>query len=161
MDIGRRLWRATIWHPDAIPASEGELARDVKRWVLPPFDMLIIFGSYLGLHGGMPNLAIVYNDAVSHAASIAVLVFAVACLIGVSFPHLWALELSAKVGLVTVLITYTILLFALAAWEYPARGFISGAMAAVTVLPVWRIVWLGREERHRRARRELGLTEGA
>lgn len=146
----RALWEASIWHPDAIPPSEGELARDVKRWVLPTLDALLILGSVLGLHGGMPTFAIVYNAAVSQAASVAVLLFAVGCLVGIAFPRLWVLELASKCGLTFVLLTYAVLLLALATGEYPARGFVAGVTAAVTVLPVWRIVWLGREYRRRR-----------
>lgn len=149
------LGRASIWHPDAIPASEGELARDVKRWVLPPLDAALIIGSILGLNGGMPSLAIVYNDAVSSAAAVAVLVFAVGCLIGVSFPRLWVLEMASKCGLVFVLVTYATLLLGLAAGGHESRGFVAGVTAAVSIVPLWRIVWLGREYRRRKARDRL------
>lgn len=149
-----RLGRASIWHPDAIPASEGELARDVKRWVLPPLDALLILGSWRGVSGGMPSLAIVYNETISTAAAVGVLAFSIGCLIGVSFPRFWVLEMIAKCGLVFVLITYALLLFGLAITGDDGRGFIAGVAAGCAVLPFWRIVWLGREHRRRvRARR--------
>lgn len=145
----RRIGRATIWHPDAIPASEGELARDVKRWVLPMIDAFLIIGSALGLSGGMPSIAIVYNPAVSSTAAVFVLLFAVGCLIGISFPRLWIVEMMSKCGLAFVLLTYAGLLFGLAITESESRGFVAGVTAACAVVPVWRIIWLGREHRRR------------
>lgn len=150
--VARRLWRATIWHPDAIPESEGEIARDVKRWVLPVLDLWIIVGSTLGIRGGMPTFAIVYNEAVSQAASIVLLVSAIMSLVGVAFPRLWIVEFASKCVLCFVLLVYAALILALAVSEYPARGLIAGVCAGVSVLPVARIIWLGREHRRRAAR---------
>lgn len=149
----RRLFRASIWHPRAIPITEGELARDVKRWVLPPIDTILIIGSILAIHNGMPTFAIVYNALVSHASAIAVLVFSVGCLVGVSFPRLWVLELLSKCGLAFVLITYAVLLFARVLVGDSTGGFVAAVSAALAVVPVWRIVWLGREYRRRAGRR--------
>lgn len=149
----RRLFRASIWHPSAIPITEGELARDVKRWVLPTIDTLLILGSILAIHNGMPTFAVVYNAIVSHVSAIAVLVFSVGCLIGVSFPRLWALELIAKCGLAFVLITYSLLLIARVLVGDSTGGFVASGFAALAVVPIWRIVWLGREFRRREGRR--------
>lgn len=143
-----RIWPHLIWHPDAIPASEGELARDVKRWVLPTIDALLILGCILGLRGGMPTVTTVYNGVVAQVAIIALLVCAVACLLGVSVPRWWALEMVAKIGLAFVLLTYAIMLLVIAS-QAPTRGVIAGVTAAAAVVPIWRIVWLGREHRRR------------
>jgi len=151
----RWLYERSIWHPDAIPEDEGEVARDLKRWVLPVVDFFLIVGSYLGLNGGLPTFAIVYNHTVAAVLSGAVLLFAIGCLFGISFPRLWALELSAKCGLAFVLLTYALFLLVLAAGEYPARGFVAGVTAALSVVIVGRIVWLCREERRRRIQREI------
>ena len=150
----RSLWLASIWHPDAIPASEGEYARDVKRWVLPTIDLLLILGSFFGMSGGMPTVLIVYNECVSRTAAALVLAFAVGCLVGVAFPRLWALEFAAKCGLVFILLTYALLATGLSASGDQGRWFISGAVAAAAVAPVWRIIWLGRERRRRIASKE-------
>lgn len=150
----RWLARQTIWHPGAIPESEGEVGRDIKRWVLPTIDLLLIVGGILGLRGGLPTFAVIYNQAVATAASGAVLALASLCLIGVAFPRLWLIELTAKCGLALVLVTYSILLLALAAAEAGTRGFVAGVSAALCTIIVWRIVWLGRERRRRAARRQ-------
>lgn len=143
--------RASIWHRDAIPASEGEAAREVKRYVLPIIDALIIFGCLLGRDGGLPTFAIVYGPVVAVVASHAVLLFAIGCLVGVAFPRLWVLELSSKCGLAVVLLTYALLMFDLATGDYPARGFVSGVCAAICTVLGWRIIWLSRDYRRRRA----------
>ena len=149
MNVLLAIARASIWAPGAIPAHEGELARDVKRWVLPPFDALLILGSALGLSGGMPSLMIVYNEAVSSASAVAVLAFSIGCLLGISFPRWWLLEMLSKCGLVFILATYALMLFGLAFAGSEARGFVAGVTAACAVLPTWRILWLGREHRRR------------
>lgn len=145
----RRLARASIWHPDAVPESEGDVARDLKRWVLPAVDALLILGSVLALAGGMPSVVVVYNPVVSDLAAVAVLTFSIGCLVGVAFPRWWVLEILAKCGLSFVLLTYSALMFSLAFAGEGARGFSAGVCAACAVLPVCRIVWLGREYRKR------------
>jgi hypothetical protein len=146
----RRIGRATIWHPAAIPPHEGEVAREVKRYLLPGIDLALIIGAVRGIHGGMPTFALVFNDTASYIGAIAVLVFSVGCLIGVSFPRLWLLELASKCGLGLVLASYGVLLMAAAAGEYPARGIVGGACSGVAAVIVWRVFWLAREWRRRR-----------
>lgn len=158
----RALWGASIWHPDAIPDSEGEVARDLKRWVLPTIDGLLIIGSILGLMGGMPTLAIVYSDTVGNVAAVAVLLFSVGCLVGVSFPALWALEATAKSGLAFVLLLYGAMLL-VRALSGAETGFIAFVTAALSAVPVARIIWLGREYRRRRLLEQAAmlLAKGA
>lgn len=150
----RGLFRATIWAPGAIPITEGELARDVKRWVLPTIDGILIVGSLLAVFNGLPSFAIFYNAVVSHVSALSVLSFSIGCLVGVSFPRLWWLELIAKCGLAFVLITYAVLLFGRVLVGDSTGGFVSAVSAALAVVPVWRIVWLGREFRRREGRRK-------
>ncbi|WP_405373442.1 MULTISPECIES: hypothetical protein [unclassified Microbacterium] len=152
----RRLFGASIWAPGAISITEGEIARDVKRWVLPPIDLILIVGSLMAVFNGLPTFAVVYNAAVSHAASLAVLVFSVGCLVGVSFPRLWALELISKCGLAFVLITYGLLIVGRVLVGDSSGGFVGGISSALAVVPVWRIVWLGREYRRRKSRGTRG-----
>lgn len=155
MRLLHALWRACIWHPDAIPESEGEVARDVKRSLLPLIDLALIIGAIRGIHGGMPTFALVFNDTASYIAAVAVLVFAVGCLVGVSLPRLWLLEFISKCGLGIVLASYGLLLLVAAAGEYPARGIVGGACLGVAVVITWRVFWLAREWRRRRDAEEV------
>lgn len=145
--------RASIWHRHAIPASEGEASREVKQYVLPAIDVLLIVGCLLGLDGGLPTFTIVYGPVIAGIATHLVLMFAVGCLIGVAFPRMWVLELVCKCGLAVMLMTYALLLFNLSTGPSPARGFVSGVCAAVCVVLAWRIIWLSRDFRRRRATR--------
>jgi hypothetical protein len=146
---GTAIGRRSIWHRDAIPITEGELARDVKRWVLPVVDVLFILASISGLVRGMPSFEVVYSETVSNVAAVLILAASIACLVGVSFPRLWRLELVGKMALAFVLLTYAALLVFLSVGG-SARGFVAGVCAASVVLPLWRIVWLGREYRRRK-----------
>ena len=147
----RALWRASIWHPEAVPPYEGEIASDVKRGLLPVFDVVLIATAVLALRGGMPTFAIVYGDAVSDAASWALLVVAATCLVGVAFPRLWLVETIAKTALLLLLSGYGAVLILSAALADPARGFVGGVTLAASLIPVWRLVWLGRDYRRRKA----------
>lgn len=153
MTLLRTIGRATIWHRNAIPPHEGEIARDVKRWLLPALDIALIIGAFRGIHGGMPTFALVFNDTASYVGAVAVLAFAIGCLVGVSFPRLWLLELISKCGLGFILATYGVLLMVAAAGEYPARGIVAGACSGVAIVILWRVFWLAREWRRRRAAR--------
>lgn len=146
---GRTIGRQTIWAPGAIDITEGELARDIKRGVLPIVDVLFILASVFGLAGGMPSFEVVYSAAVSHVAAVSILIASIACLVGISFPRLWRVEFAGKCALAFVLITYAGLLTILSVGG-SARGFIAGVCAASIVLPIGRILWLGREYRRRR-----------
>ncbi|MFD5599911.1 hypothetical protein ACFWHR_07615 [Leucobacter sp. NPDC058333] len=145
-----RLWRASIWHPDAIPEGEGKVAADVKRTLLPFYDLVLIGAALLAIRGGMPTFVIVYNDAVSGSAAWSLLGAASLCLIGVAFPRLWRLEAAAKITLTTILLVYGVMLLGSSVTE-PARGFVGGLTIAVCLLPVSRILWLGDEYRKRKA----------
>lgn len=155
-----RLWSATIWAPDAIPASEGELARDVKRWVLPTFDLVLIGAAVLALYGGLPSLALVTARPIATVAAWALLVVVATCLVGVAFPKLWLVEFVGKCALIFMLLTYGLIALILAVIYDPNRSFMAGLSIATSVLPICRVVWLGRERRRRReGRRRAHLRE--
>lgn len=145
---GSRLFRASIWAPGAIPASEGQLARDLKRVILPLYDLGLIVCAVLALRGGLPSFAIVYPLSVSQFSSVALLLIAVLCLVGISFPHLWKLEAISKSALLAFQFSYAIVLFGLSV-ENPARGYVGGLAFVLMILPIWRLVILRRERKKR------------
>lgn len=155
----QRLRRSTIWHPDAIPAAEGELARDMKRWVLPTFDLVLIGAALLALYGGLPTFALVYATPVAIMAAWALLAVALTCLVGISFPRLWLVELIGKCGLILLLVPYGVIALVVAVLAHPNRSFLAGLALSAAILPLWRVVWLGREWRRRRARELLERQE--
>lgn len=145
----KQLLRPTIWDSDAIHPLEGQLACDVKRWMLPVFDAILIATSILAVRGGMPTFEIVYNSTVSQVAAWVFLVASITCLIGISIPKLWLLETAGKLVLLAVLLGYGFVLM-LSSFEDPDRGFVGGVTLAACLVPIWRIVWLGREWRRRK-----------
>lgn len=147
--FAKRILRASIWARGAVPASEGRAASDVKRGLLPAFDLVLIGAAILAIRGGMPSFAIIYNDTVSDVAAWALLITTTGCLVGVSFPRLWLLEALAKSVMIAILLVYSGVLLGLSAVE-PTRGFVGGVTLAVCLLPAWRILWLGREYRSRK-----------
>lgn len=152
MELIKRAWAHTVWAEGAIPDSEGQLAKDVRRILLPVFDVWLIVTALLAIRGGMPTFEIVYNTTVSTVVAWGLLVTAVLCLIGVCFPKLEAVEVISKLGLFMILFGYGLSLLLYSA-EDSARGFVGGAMVAVCFIPVGRILNIGRTYRRRRGKK--------
>jgi|GEM_PF-2204068 len=159
------LWRASIWHPSAIPLHERKYA-SLKRVWLPLYDIVaagagvaaIVYGSRL-----LDRLYGPFTDAIG-GFFIAV---ALICLAGVSFPRLWAVELLGKFVLVGMIIAYISAIIVspspeqLLAREAPS-WFIVAMLALNLWLPCWSIENLTTEWADRRAderRREVVADE--
>lgn len=160
----RRLWRASIWHPGAIPLHEKKYA-SLKRVWLPLYDVVaaaagvtaIVYGSRL-----LDRLYGPFTDTIGVFFSIVALI----CLAGVAFPRLWAVELAGKFVLVGMIIAYIAAIIVspspeqLLAREAPS-WFIVAMLALNLWLPFWRIENLTTEWADRRAderRREAVAT---
>lgn len=151
MDLLRRAWAKTIWADGAIPPSEGHVASDMKRGLLPVYDLILIGAAVLALRGGMPTFEIVYSSVFASVAAWGLLATSILCLIGISIPKLWLLEAISKIGLVLVLAGYAIIMLIYSV-EDSGRGYTSAVMLAACLVPIWRIVWLGREYQSRGAK---------
>lgn len=147
--IARAAWSQTIWAPDAIPAHEGELARDLKRVVLPLFDVVIVIMGLVALNSGMPSFDIVYNLHLSEIAANVLLAAGLLAATGVTFPRLWLAEAIGKIVIVTILGGYAAALWVLSAQGVGSREFIAAALSGIIILPMWNLVRLGRERTRR------------
>ena len=154
----RRLLRKTIWHEDAIPASEGQASRELKRYVLPAFDVLLIVMAITAIRLGMPSFDIVYNAFFSTVASWALLLAAVTAFVGLAFPRLWALEAAGKLLMILVIGGYAGALWSLVAQGADGRGVVACAFTGLLFLPMWNLARIGRE-RWARKRAEEVATE--
>lgn len=152
--VWERLKRASIWHPDAIPASEGQASRELKRVVLPAFDVFIAILGVVAITKGMPSFDIVYNDFVSAVAAWGILIAALAAFTGLAFPRLWMLEAAGKLLMVLILSSYATALGILAFQGSDDRAVVALGFTALLVLPAWTLARLGRERRARRAEAE-------
>jgi hypothetical protein len=147
----RALWRASIWHPDAIPAIEGTASLELKRYVLPAFDLLMILMGVAGVTRGMPSFAQVYDAAVSVAAGWALLLGAVLALFRIVFPRFWIAEAVGKLIILVVIGGYAAALWVLTLQGVGERWVVAVAFTALLLLPGWTLSRLGRERRARLA----------
>lgn len=147
------LGRASIWHREAIPVAEGQTSRELKRVVLPVFDGLLIVMGYMAIAHGMPSFDIVHSNTISTVAGWTLLTGGATAFVGVAFPRLWVAEVVGKLLAVAVLGGYGGALWALVLEGNDARALVAGAFTALTVLPLWNLLRLGRERRARKPRR--------
>lgn len=91
----RRVWAASVWHPDAITPEEWKY-RNLKRVWLPLFDVIIITLGYVAALQGTPIMNRLFDHTVVDGIGIGLLVTGLVCLVGVAFPRLVGLEVAAK-----------------------------------------------------------------
>lgn len=142
-----RLWRASIWHPGAIPVYEGQTAAELKRGALPLLDLCLIIAGAMAVHYGMPTFDVVYNDVISGVAASFLLASAFAAGVGVVFPRLWRLEAIGKIIMFSILLSYSVGLWGLVSGGVQGRGFVAGTTSALTVIVGWNLWRIGRERR--------------
>jgi len=161
----RALWRASIWHPDAIPLHEKKYA-SLKRVWLPLYDTVAILAGIAAIAYGSRLLDRLYGPFTDVIGVVFIAVAAV-CFAGVAFPCLWAVELAGKVVLVGMIVAYISGIVVspspeqLLAREAPS-WFIVAMLALNLWLPLWRIENLTGEWADRRAdeRRRKALSDG-
>lgn len=165
----RRLWRESIWHPDAIPATEGSTSREMKRIVLPIFDVLVMLMGFNAVRNGMPSFDQVYDPNVVHMASWVLLVSGFVAFVGLVFPRLWFLEAAGKLAMVSVLGGYAVAVWIAYVQGDGGRGFVAAALTGLVALPMWNLARLGRERaariladinRERKSQLDGRFTEG-
>lgn len=165
MSVVARLWRASIWHPDAIPEREQKY-RSLKRVWLPLYDVLAMCAGVAGVLYGSRLLDRLYGDQTDLIAGFFAAVAAV-CLAGVAFPRLWAMETVGKCILVGMVVAYAFAVIVspspeqLLAKEAPS-WFIFTVLLLTLPLPLFRLELLATEWADRRAvERRKHLIGGA
>lgn len=136
-----RLYRASVWAPDAIP--EGEKAyRLIPQLILPMYDVVTIAFALVGLVTTIPALDKVYDPLFVDGLALLLAFTALCALVGVAFPRLQALELAAKFGLIVLLTTYPGAMLALALEGVGSREAIAILLFNVLGLPIFRVLFL-------------------
>lgn len=143
----RRLWRASIWFPGAIPPDEAKYATPLKRVALPAFDVLVITLGLLGLSsGGFRALQLALPAPMPAGTYAAIAIAGAVCLAGVSFPKLWVLEILGKSVLVSLLILLGAALVIAGLTVQGHAGLVAAPMVAWGLIPPFLRLWiLGRE----------------
>lgn len=151
----RRLWRASIWHPGAIPLDERKYAVPLKRVIFPLYDIIVVLVGLIGLQAGVkainealpePGPAVLYG---------ALIIAGVACFVGAMFPRLWVVVLVGKSIILTSLIFLlgAMVVAAFSVESYTGLTF-TPVIVAMMLVPLLRLWILGIEIAERR--RPLG-----
>lgn len=158
----RALWRASIWHPDAIPLHERKYA-SLKRVWLPIYDITAVWAGINAAIFGSRLLDRLYGP-VTDLVGVLFAAVALVCLAGVAFPRLWAVEIAGKAVLVGMIVAYMAAIVMspspeqLVTKEAPS-WFIVTMLALNLWLPLFRLEMLTTEWADRRAEeRRRGLV---
>lgn len=156
----RVIWRASIWHPDAIPADEWK-ERWRKRLWLPLWDLILIGAGVWATAYGSPLLHELFPSDTIDVAGIALALTATVCLMGISFPSLWAVEFAGKVTVAFLMGAYAGLVTFYRARFDPASGFVVFILCAAIIIAFDRLTTLGEEWKERHVLRQRARAAAA
>ncbi|KAB1891063.1 hypothetical protein F6W69_10730 [Microbacterium oxydans] len=145
----RRVWLASIWHPDAIPPDEWKY-RSLKRVWLPVYDLIAIGAGIWAALFGSPVLHELFDEPVIDTMGTLLAIVATTCLLGVAFPHLWRWEICGKALLVALLAAYAAAVVLFRANPAASAGFVAFIIVLALPLPIFRLTLLGEEIKERR-----------
>lgn len=146
----RRLGRASIWAPGAVPVLERKYAGPLKWFVFPAFDIIMAVVGFRGMAVGSPSINAMFPGPVAWSLCLAWGTLATVCLIGAVFPRLWMLEIGGKIALFIILTLYLIALLRAPAPYEGARDTVTGLVLGAMLIPMLRLWILGIEERDRK-----------
>jgi hypothetical protein len=155
-----RLWQASIWAKGAIPSDEHKY-RNLKRVLLPGIDVCFVFAGWAAAVYGVPAISEFLPQWAISVFAVGLIIAAATCLLGVSIPKLWAVELIGKAVIVGLLSTYIIALLLLTQAGDPTRGFVLVIAFLASLTPLWRITLITAEWQDRKAHeRAMKLLDG-
>lgn len=137
----RKLFAQTVWAKDAIPDDEWT-TRHLRRIILPIADLLFIAAGILAAVFGIPAMGEFFPDLIIDCAAYSLAALGVVCLVGVSFPKLWRIEVVGKSGIVGLLVGYSTSLLLLTAEGDDRRGFAIAISLVAALVPVTRLLML-------------------
>ena len=146
-----RLWRASIWHPEAIPPDEWKF-RNLKRVWLPLYDLIAVFAGVQAVLFGSDLLNRIFDPVAVYLLGGVFITVSLTCLYGVSFPRAWAVEIVGKVILVGMIAGYITAILFFARPPGPSL-FVVGMLAFGLPLAMFRLNLLGEELKERRRAR--------
>lgn len=149
MGLGKRIARASIWHPYAIPPEEWKF-RSLKRVWLPLYDAVAFGAGLWAALFGSPILHRLFEEPVVDLMGSLLAVTAIICFLGVAFPRLWRWEIGGKVILVALLGAYASAVLLFRTSPDPGAAFVSFVILLSLPLPVFRLHLLGEEIKERR-----------
>ena len=132
--ILQRVYRQTIWHPDAVPDAEFKY-RNLRRVWLPLFDALSMWIGFLVVQYGSNLLNEMFPVLVVDVAGIIFTLAATLALVGVVFPRLFLAEIVGKVVMVSLLGTFSVIVWVSFLAGEAESGFVAGMLMLPLILP--------------------------
>ena len=130
----QRVYRQTIWHPDAIPDAEFKY-RNLRRVWLPLFDALSVGIGFLAVQYGSTLLNNMFPVVVVDMAGSSFTLAATLALVGAVFPRLFLAEIVGKVVMVSLQGTYSVIIWASFLAGEVQSGFVAGMLMLPLILP--------------------------
>ena len=127
----QRVYHQTIWHPDAVPDAEFKY-RNLRRVWLPLFDALSVGIGFLVVRYGSTLLNEMFPALVVDVAGSIFTLAATLARVGVVVPRLVLAEVVGKVVMVSLLGTYSVIIWA----SFLAGAVQSGFVAGMLMLPL-------------------------
>lgn len=156
----RGLFRASIWHPDAMPPDEWKF-RSLKRTWLPLYDLIVIGAGLWATAFGSPLLHRLFAEAVIDIAGIGLAVAGMVCLVGVIFPAFLHVEYIGKLTVLFLLAIYGGCVAFFPTRPDPQAGFVVFILALSIIPPLIRLSIIGEEFKERRAEAEASEKAAA
>ncbi|ERG63551.1 hypothetical protein L332_03675 [Agrococcus pavilionensis RW1] len=149
------LWRASIWHPTAVPHDAAYIyVSPIKRVFLPAYDFVILWLGLAGLVQGFQSMSAIMPGVTPKLIYGALALAAAVCFLGCAFPRLWRIEIGGKIAIVSIL-SMIALSMTIAGLTIPNHTgiTITPMVVALLIPPLIRLWTMGRE----RGRRKAGL----
>lgn len=137
----KRLWQATVWAPNGVPAAAWRF-RGIFRLVLPLTDVFFLYFGTVSWWTGVSAVRAATGHEYAAWWSASVALAALGALVGVAFPKLWALELAAKIALVGLIFGYVALFAVRIVTDFHTSAS-AGLVLILILLPLWRVGDLG------------------
>ena len=149
----QRVYRQTIWHPDAVE-DDAFKYRNLRRIWLPLFDALSIWIGFLAVQYGSTSLNKMFPAVVVDVAGTIFTLAATVAVVGVVFPRLFLAEIVGKVVMVSLLGTYSVIVWASFLAGEVQSGFVAGMLMLPLILPFAVLQIRGEEIKQRETQAE-------
>ena len=151
--ILQRVYRQSIWHPDAI--EDGSfMYRNLWRIWLPLFDAMSVGIGFLAVQYGSRMLNQLFPAFVVDSMGATFTVAATLALVGVVFPRLFLAEIVGKVVMVSLLGTYSVIIWTSFLAGEVQSGFVAGMLMLPLILPFAVLQIRGEEIKQRETQAE-------
>lgn len=142
------LWRASVWHPLAIPLDEWKFRNLTRVW-LPFYYLIALFSGVQAIYFGSPLMNRLFVDSFVDFIAVMFALVALATLISVAFPRLWLPEIISTLVLVGLVTAYVAAILIFSRTPEP-NFFVVGMLTWGLPFAFFRLNLLGEEIKERR-----------